>query len=60
MNSDIIYVLDKGGVAEKGKFKDLSMFKNHHHELDHEDFKPQNQNNNLQKTKHPLSNPNPQ
>jgi hypothetical protein len=59
MNSDIIYVLDKGGVAEKGKFKDLSMFKNHHHELDHEDFKPQNQNN-LQKTKHPLSNPNPQ
>lgn len=59
MNSDIIYVLDKGGVAEKGKFKDLSMFKNHHHELDHEDFKPQNQNN-LQKTKNPLSNPNPQ
>lgn len=59
MNSDIIYVLDKGGVAEKGKFKDLSMFKNHHHELDHEDFNPQNQNS-LQKTKHPLSNPNPQ
>ena len=31
MNSDIIYVLDKGGIAEKGKFKDLIAFKNQQH-----------------------------
>lgn len=37
MNSDIIYVLDKGGIAEKGKFKELKAFKNHHHEIEHED-----------------------
>ena len=28
MNSDIIYVLDKGGIIEKGKFKEISKFKN--------------------------------
>ena len=28
MNSDIIYVLDKGGISEKGKFKEISRFKN--------------------------------
>ena len=33
MNSDIIFVLHKGGVLEKGKFKDINMFKNHHHEI---------------------------
>lgn len=29
MNSGIIYVLDKGGILESGKFKELSMFKNY-------------------------------
>lgn len=29
MNSDIIYVLDKGGIAESGKFRELSMSKNY-------------------------------
>lgn len=29
INSDIIYVLNKGGISEKGKFNQLSMFKNY-------------------------------
>lgn len=29
MNSDLIYVFSKGGIAEKGKFSELSMYKNY-------------------------------
>lgn len=29
MNSDIIYVLNKGKVEEKGKFSELKRFKDH-------------------------------
>lgn len=29
MNSDIIYVLDKGGISESGKFRELSMSRNY-------------------------------
>lgn len=29
MNSDMIYVFDKGGIVERGKFKDISLFKNY-------------------------------
>lgn len=36
MNSDMIYVFSKGGIAERGKFKDLSMFKNYVDEQEQE------------------------
>lgn len=29
MNSDLIYVFDKGGISQKGKFQQLSMFKHY-------------------------------
>jgi len=32
MNSDMIYVFDKGGISEKGKFNQLKMFKNYKEE----------------------------
>ena len=32
MNSDLIYVFNKGGIAEQGKFKQISAFKNYHGE----------------------------
>lgn len=28
MNSDMIYVFNKGGIKESGRFQDISMFKN--------------------------------
>ncbi len=34
MNSDIIYVLSKGTVEEKGKFNELKRFKDHTYEED--------------------------
>ena len=30
MSSDIIYVFDKGGIKEKGKFNEIEMFKKAH------------------------------
>lgn len=40
MNSDIIYVLSKGKVEEKGKFNELKRFKDHQYdEEDKEDTK---------------------
>jgi ATP-binding cassette subfamily B (MDR/TAP) protein 1 len=36
MNSDVIFVLDKGGIQESGKFRDLSLFKNYVDEQDEE------------------------
>lgn len=32
MNADIIYVLNKGKIEEKGKFNDLKRFKGHTYE----------------------------
>ncbi len=29
MNSEMIYVFDKGGISEKGKFRELSISKNY-------------------------------
>lgn len=34
MNSDMIYVFSKGGIAESGKFNQLSAFKNYQQELE--------------------------
>lgn len=30
MNSDMVYVFEKGGIKESGKFKDISMFRDYH------------------------------
>jgi len=37
MNSDLIYVFDKGGISDKGKFHELTRFKSHFDEKDNED-----------------------
>lgn len=37
MNSDLIYVFDKGGISDKGKFNELTRFKGHFDEKDNED-----------------------
>lgn len=37
MNSDLIYVFDKGGIKESGKFNEISMFKNYVDEKEKED-----------------------
>lgn len=29
MNSEMIYIFDKGGISEKGKFRELSISKNY-------------------------------
>ena len=34
MDSDMIFVFDKGGVKEKGKFSEISHFKNYHFEAE--------------------------
>ncbi len=39
MNSDIIYVLNKGTVEEKGKFNELKRFKDQTYEDDKEEIK---------------------
>ena len=37
MNADIIYVLSKGKIEEKGKFSELKRFKDHKYEEDDKD-----------------------
>lgn len=32
MDSDMIFVFEKGGIAENGKFKDLKRFSDHKYE----------------------------
>ena len=32
MTSDMIFVFDKGGIKEQGKFKEISAFNNYHHQ----------------------------
>lgn len=39
MNSDMIYLFDKGGIAEKGKFNEISKFKNYVDEKEDEEAK---------------------
>lgn len=51
MNSDIIYVLSKGKVEEKGKFNELKRFKDHQYdEEDKEDTKSPTKTKQFEKT----------
>lgn len=43
MNSDMIYYFDKGGIAEKGKFHEISKFKNYVDEKEAEEAKAKEQ-----------------